>query len=46
MEFQQNKPGGDSLTRLAVCVVIGVAAIYAAEKLCEEIGRASCRERV
>ena len=35
MEFQQNKPGGDSLTRLAVCVVIGVAAIYAAEKLCE-----------
>ena len=35
MEFQQNKPGGDSLTRLAVCVVIGVAVIYAAEKLCE-----------
>ncbi|MCI9402649.1 MAG: hypothetical protein HFF04_03115 [Oscillospiraceae bacterium] len=35
MEFQQNKPNRDTLTRLAVCVVIGVAAVYAAEKLCE-----------
>ena len=25
----------DSLTRLAVCVVVAVAAVYAAEKLCE-----------
>ena len=35
MDFQQNKPNRDTLTRLAVCVVIAVAAVYAAEKLCE-----------
>ena len=34
LQFEQSKPN-DTLTRLAVCVVIAVAAVYAAEKLCQ-----------
>jgi len=36
MELKQ--AGGDQMARLAVCVVVSVAVVYAAEKLCEGKG--------
>lgn len=33
MELRQ--AGGEQVSRLAVCAVVAVAAVYAAEKLCE-----------
>ena len=36
MELKQ--AGGDQMTRLAVCVVVAIAAVYAADKLCEGRG--------
>lgn len=37
MDFEQFLPkkGGDLLTRLAICVVVALAVLYAAEKLLE-----------
>ncbi len=36
MELKQ--AGGDQMTRLAVCVVVAVGVVYAAEKLCQGKG--------
>ena len=35
---EHNKTSADAMTRLALCAVVAVGAVYAAEKLCEGKG--------
>ena len=36
--MERGQAGGDQMARLAVCVVVSIAAVYAVEKLCEGKG--------